>query len=74
MFPPPANGPERGIGTDMAVLDSAYFLSQVILSVLMGGIVHITGTVVSYMVTAGAFGLLACFFIQHIVTCQEEMY
>lgn len=72
-FPAVGGEPERGIGADMAVLDSAYFLSQVILSVLMGSVVHITGTVVSYMVTAGTFGLLACFFVQFIVTCPEEM-
>ncbi|XP_076471893.1 LOW QUALITY PROTEIN: solute carrier family 45 member 3-like [Babylonia areolata] len=67
------SNPERGIGRDMATLDSAYFLSQVILTVVMGGVVHVTGTVVSYMVTAGTFGLLACFFIQNIVVCQEDM-
>ena len=44
-----------------------------ILTVVMGGVVHITGTIISYMVTAGAFGLLACFFIQHIVVCEEDM-
>ena len=46
---------------------------QVILTVVMGGVVHVTGTVISYMVTAGAFGLLACFFIQNIVVCEEDM-
>ena len=46
---------------------------QVILTVVMGGVVHVTGTVISYMVTAGAFGLLALFFIQNIVVCEEDM-
>ncbi|XP_070199581.1 solute carrier family 45 member 3-like [Littorina saxatilis] len=70
---PSAANPERGIGTDMATLDSAYFLSQVILTAVMGSVVHITGTVISYMITAGFFGLLACFFIEHIVVCPEDM-
>jgi hypothetical protein len=39
----------------------------------MGAVVHITGTVVSYMITAGFFGLLACYFIQHIVTSEEDL-
>jgi hypothetical protein len=41
----------RGIGADMGMLDTAYFLSQVVLSGIMGYIVHMTGTVLSYMVT-----------------------
>lgn len=67
------SNPERGIATDMATLDSAYFLSQVTLTVVMGAVVHITGTVLSYMVTAGMFGLLACFFVQRIVTSEEDL-
>nr|XP_022337209.1 solute carrier family 45 member 3-like isoform X3 [Crassostrea virginica] len=63
----------RGIGTDIATLDSAYFLSQVILSGMMGYVVHVTGTVLSYMITAGVMGVLSCFFIQSIVTSREEM-
>ncbi|XP_062588232.1 solute carrier family 45 member 3-like [Saccostrea cucullata] len=63
----------RGIGTDIATLDSAYFLSQVILSGMMGYVVHMTGTVLSYMITAGIMGILSCFFIQSIITSREEM-
>ncbi|XP_041367043.1 solute carrier family 45 member 3-like [Gigantopelta aegis] len=64
---------ERGIGTDMGILDSAYFLSQVILTAIMGYIVHLTGTVLTYMVSAGAMGILACFFIQDIV-CHTQKF
>jgi solute carrier family 45 protein 3 len=54
-------------------LDSAYFLSQVILSGMMGYVVHMTGTVLSYMITAGIMGVLSCFFIQNIIASREEM-
>lgn len=63
----------RGIGTDMATLDSAYFLSQVVLSCLMGYIVHMTGSVLSYMVTAGVMGILSCYFIQNVITNKQEL-
>ena len=63
----------RGIATDMATLDSAYFLSQVILSGLMGYIVYMTGSVLSYMVTAGVMGILSCFIIQKVVVSKQEV-
>ncbi|KAL5007087.1 hypothetical protein ScPMuIL_015893 [Solemya velum] len=63
----------RGIATDMATLDSAYFLSQVILSAIMGYIVHVTGTVLSYMVTAGLMGVLACILAQRLVTNKQDI-
>ena len=65
--------PERGIGTDMGILDSAYFLSQVILTAIMGYIVHLTGTVLMYMVSAGAMGILACFFIKDIIVSKQDV-
>ncbi|KAL4224971.1 hypothetical protein ACF0H5_015667 [Mactra antiquata] len=65
--------PVRGIATDMAMLDSAYFLSQVVLSCIMGYIVYMTGSVLSYMATAGVMGILSLFFIQNIITCKQEL-
>jgi solute carrier family 45 protein 3 len=65
--------PARGIATDIATLDSAYFLSQVVLSCIMGYIVYMTGSVLSYMVTAGVMGILSIYFIQNVVTCEQEM-
>ncbi|XP_045175681.2 solute carrier family 45 member 3-like [Mercenaria mercenaria] len=65
--------PVRGIATDIATLDSAYFLSQVVLSCIMGYIVYMTGSVLSYMVTAGVMGVLSLYFIQNVVTCEQEM-
>lgn len=39
----------------------------------MGYIVHLTGTVLSYMITAGVMGMISCIFIQSIITSREEM-
>lgn len=65
--------PSRGIGGDMGMLDTAYFLSQVVLSGLMGYIVHMTGTVLSYMVTAGAMGVLSCVFVQRLISNEHDL-
>lgn len=64
----------RGVGGDMGMLDTAYFLSQVVLSGLMGYIVHMTGTVMSYMVTAGVMGILSCVFVQRIVSSKSDLH
>ena len=65
--------PSRGIGTDMATLDSAYFGSQVVLSALMGYVVHMTGTVLAYIVCAGSFGAVACASVTRIVYSRQNM-
>ncbi|KAH3877606.1 solute carrier family 45 member 3-like [Dreissena polymorpha] len=73
-FDAPSNSnTERGIATDIATLDSAYFLSQVVLSCTMSSIVYITGSQSSYMVTAGVMGILSIVFIQNIITAPAEM-
>ncbi|GAB1608067.1 solute carrier family 45 member 3-like [Argonauta hians] len=63
----------RGIATDMAILDSTYFLSQVILSGLMGYVVHLTGTVLSYILTAGVMGVLSCVFSKNIIVNKQDI-
>ena len=63
----------RGIGTDISTVDSAYFLSQVVLSALMGSVVHVTGTVVAYIVVAGAMGALACACISRLVITRAQV-
>lgn len=74
MIPPPGSvQAPRGIATDMGTLDSAYFLSQVVLSCIMGYIVYMTGSVLSYMVTAGVMGVLSLYFIQNLITTSQEM-
>ncbi|KAH9518809.1 hypothetical protein Btru_006319 [Bulinus truncatus] len=71
---PPAllSDTERGIGSDIAVLDWSYFLSQVVMTAAMGTIVHITGTIVSYMVTAGAMGILSIYYIGNIIENEQQ--
>lgn len=74
VIPPPGSvTAPRGIATDMATLDSAYFLSQVVLSCIMGYIVYMTGSVLSYMVTAGVMGVLSLYFIQKIIANHQEL-
>ncbi|CAG5118939.1 unnamed protein product [Candidula unifasciata] len=71
---PPAllSDSERGIGSDIAILDWSYFLSQVALTTAMGTIVHITGTLISYMVTAGSMGILAIYYINRIIENEGQ--
>lgn len=52
---------DRGLGEDMAVLDAAFYLSQIILSLVVGHIVKATGTVMAYMVIAAICGALSCY-------------
>ena len=48
-----------GIGEDMAVLDSTYYLSQIILSVFMGKLVEATGLPHFYIVISSLCGFLS---------------
>ena len=48
-----------GVGEDMAVLDSTYYLSQIILSVFMGQLVEATGLPHFYIVIASLCGFLS---------------
>lgn len=57
---------DRGVGGDMAMLDSAYFSSQIILSLTISYIVHITGTVRCYMYTAGIISVIGIYCIKRI--------
>ena len=63
----------RGIGADLAMLDSAYYLAQVMLSALMGYVVHYTGTVVSYVVCASVLGGLSCICILRVICSKVEV-
>jgi len=61
------------MGSDLATLDSAYYLSQVILTAFMGYIVHWTGTVLSYVLVAAAMGVLACICASRVVASKPQM-
>lgn len=63
----------RGIGSDMATMDSAYFLSQVMLSAFMGYIVYYSGTVLVYLVCAGSMGAVACAYTTRIIYTKQNM-
>ncbi|XP_071525491.1 solute carrier family 45 member 3-like [Panulirus ornatus] len=54
-------GEEKGLSTDVAVLDTAYFLSQIVLSIFMGPIVDLTGSAVPYMVVATLTGIVSVY-------------
>ncbi|KAG7477717.1 hypothetical protein MATL_G00072620 [Megalops atlanticus] len=68
---PPA--PPRGMCLDMAILDSAYLLSQVLPSLCMGFIVHLTGSVTAYMACASAFSLLAIYFSGRVIFDKGDL-
>ncbi|KAK2874873.1 hypothetical protein Q8A67_022026 [Cirrhinus molitorella] len=57
----------RGLGTDIAILDSAYLLSQVVPSLFMGSIVQLFHSVTAYMACASLLSLAAVFFSSKIV-------
>jgi solute carrier family 45 protein 3 len=65
--------PAHGIATSMASLDSAYFLSQVMLSMSMGYVVHMSGTVLSYVICAGSMGAVACACITRVVHNKQQV-
>ena len=65
--------PARGMGSDLATLDSAFYLSQVVLTAFMGYIVHWTGTVFSYILVAAAMGALACICASRVVASKAQM-
>ncbi len=65
--------PVRGIGSDLSIMDSTFFIAQVLLSVLMGYFVSWTGTVLTYMVGAGLMGGVACVFVLRILPDKRTM-
>lgn len=56
------NSRPRGVGEDMAVLDSAVYLSQIIPSIFLGYIVEYTKTSTTYMLVTFFCGGAACYF------------
>lgn len=57
----------------MAILDSAFLLSQVVPSLFMGSIVQLFSSVTAYMVCASVLSLLAIVFSSRIVFTRQEM-
>ncbi|XP_034977633.1 solute carrier family 45 member 3 [Zootoca vivipara] len=63
----------RGICSDLAILDSAFLLSQVIPSLLMGSLVQLTQSVTAYMASATGFGLVAIYFATKVIFDKSDM-
>ncbi|KAJ7331717.1 hypothetical protein JRQ81_013897 [Phrynocephalus forsythii] len=63
----------RGICSDLAILDSAFLLSQVIPSLLMGSLVQFTQSVTAYMASATGFGLVAIYFATKVTFDKSDM-
>uniref|UniRef100_A0A8C5TN07 Solute carrier family 45 member 3 n=1 Tax=Malurus cyaneus samueli TaxID=2593467 RepID=A0A8C5TN07_9PASS len=70
---PELGTPGRGICLDLAILDSAFLLSQVVPSLFMGSIVQFTQSVTAYMVSAAGFGLVAIYFATKVVFDKGDM-
>ncbi|KAG8451394.1 hypothetical protein GDO86_003560 [Hymenochirus boettgeri] len=64
---------KNGICLDMAILDSALLLSQIVPSLIMGFIVQLTQTVTAYVALAAAFGLIAIYFSSKVVFDKNDM-
>ncbi|NWV78402.1 S45A3 protein, partial [Dasyornis broadbenti] len=70
---PDPGAPGRGICLDLAILDSAFLLSQVVPSLFMGSIVQFTQSVTAYMVSAAGLGLVAIYFATKVVFDKGDM-
>jgi len=69
-------GPEAGkagVGEDIAILDSGYYLSQIWLSLIMGKIVEMTGLAHYYIIVACVSGLAATFMANKVVFSPQDL-
>ncbi|XP_033824317.1 solute carrier family 45 member 3 [Periophthalmus magnuspinnatus] len=64
---------KRGVGLDFAILDSAFLISQVILTFFMGMIVQFAQSVTAYMACSAIFGAVAIYFSGRIVYDQKDL-
>lgn len=60
------------VGRDMAVLDSAFYLSQIIPSLFLGYILEYTKSSSTYMVVAAACGTAAVCFAYFVVFVPQS--
>ncbi|XP_028652968.2 solute carrier family 45 member 3 [Erpetoichthys calabaricus] len=63
----------RGICFDLAILDSAFLLSQVVPSLFMGTIVKFTHSVAAYMGCASAIGIVAIYFSTKVIFDKNDL-
>ena len=64
---------KRGIGTDMALLDSAYFLSQVFITSSLGYLSYWTESVYVYIIFANVSALLSILTLGGVVFNPSDM-
>eukprot|EP00064_Thunnus_orientalis_P011701 superscaffoldBa00001713_g11732 len=64
---------QRGLCFDMAILDSAYLLSQVMPAMCLGTIVQLVNSVRAYMASACCFSLLAFLFSTRVVYSHADL-
>ncbi|XP_068171989.1 solute carrier family 45 member 3 [Antennarius striatus] len=65
---------QRGIGFDMALLDGAYLLSQILPAMSIGFIVEMAKSVRAYMATACFVGVLAFFCSTRVIYNREDLH
>uniref|UniRef100_A0A3Q0T934 Solute carrier family 45 member 3 n=1 Tax=Amphilophus citrinellus TaxID=61819 RepID=A0A3Q0T934_AMPCI len=64
---------QRGMCFDMAILEGAYLLSQVLPAMCLGSIVQLTNSVRAYMASACCFSLLALLFASRVVYSDADL-
>ncbi|XP_037604364.1 solute carrier family 45 member 3 [Sebastes umbrosus] len=64
---------QRGICFDMAIVDSAYLLSQLVPAMCLGSIVQLANSSRAYMASACCFSLLALFCSTRVVYSHAEL-
>jgi len=64
---------KAGVGEDIAILDSGYYLSQIWLSLVMGKIVEMTGLAHYYIIVACLSGLAATFMANRVVFSPSDL-
>ena len=63
----------RGIGTILGILDSTYFASQILSSLITGYVMLIFKSTLSYIVTSFVLALCSIWFIQRIVINRAQL-
>ncbi len=70
----PEGSTPPGVGEDMAILDSTYYLSQIILSVFMGKLVEMTGLPHFYIAIAALCGFLSAILATQVAFTPLESH
>ncbi|KAJ8360549.1 hypothetical protein SKAU_G00170740 [Synaphobranchus kaupii] len=73
LLTPPGPPEPRGMCLDMAILDSAYLLSQLLPSLFLGCIVQFTRNVATYMACASVFSLLAICLSSRVIFDRTDL-